>query len=237
MTQSTVPATVQTPDPGAVITLFHLDANNVGAGDFRFTSTAFTTSKVMYGGQTYEPVDIFAEGFEWSGKGSLPEPTLRLNNATFVLMGAVIAYNDLLGAKLTRIRTFRQFLDGQADADPNAHLPTEIYYIAQKTAANKIYIEWKLASSLDQEGSLLPGRQVLKDVCTHRYRRWTGNQFDYTLATCPYAGTNYYDKDGVQVFTGDADSCGKKLSDCQLRFGASNELPTRAFPGVAVVPR
>lgn len=31
----------------------------------------------------------------------------------------VIGYNDILGATVTRLRTFQQFLDGQPDADPS----------------------------------------------------------------------------------------------------------------------
>ena len=89
---------------------------------------------------------------------------------------------------------------------------------------------------MDQEGRKLPGRQVLKDACTHIYRFPDGmGDFDYTNATCPYVGTDYFEATGASTNDPALDKCGKKLSDCRLRFGQHGVLPTRAFPGVARV--
>lgn len=227
---------VQLFDPGQLIELFSLDATALGGGVYYFTSSAYATEDVAFDGQDYTPIDIEASGFEYSGRGSLPTPTLRMNNATLVLMSAVNTYNDLLGATLTRTRTFKQFLDGESEADPTAFFPKDIYKIEQKVTLNKVFIEWRLSAALDQEGRILPGRQVLKDTCLRRYRFFDPNtgDFTYTQATCPYVGGAYFDVNGnVSGISGD--KCGKKLSDCQLRFGQFAALPTNGFPGVSQV--
>jgi lambda family phage minor tail protein L len=105
-----------------------------------------------------------------------------------VLDGLLGPGGDLLGATLTRLRTFRRFLDGEPDADPTAHFEPDIWRLERKTRQDAVLVEWELASVLEQEGRRLPGRQMLRDLCSHSYRRWTGSRFDYAAASCPYTG-------------------------------------------------
>ena len=227
--------TAQGFEPGDMVVLFEVDATSIGGSILRFTSTAWETQNIVFDGDTYVAVDVEADGFEWSGQGALPMPKLRISNANKVASAAVIQYGDLLGATVRRIRTFRQFLDNGSDPDPTATFPIDVFRVERKAAHNKVFIEWELAAAMDQQGRKLPGRQVLKDACTHRYRIPDGQGgFIYTNATCPYTGTSYFDENGVAT-TADMDKCGKRLSDCRLRFGQNGVLPTRAFPGVAQV--
>ncbi|CAO3459797.1 Phage minor tail protein [Azospirillum argentinense] len=224
---------IQKPQPSAYVTLFQLDLTALGGIVYAFTQSQHETAALRYGGVEYTPIDIEAEGFEWNGTGSLPTPKIRVANVNRAFSALVGAYGDLLGAQVTRIRTFRRFLDGEPEADAAAHLPLDVYRIERKATHNKVFIEWELAAVLDQEGRLLPGRQILRDACMHRYRRWTGAGFDYTRASCPYAGGAMFKATGEPTGAGHEDVCGKRLSDCKLRFGANAVLPTRAFPGVA----
>ena len=187
-------------------------------------------NKMVFGGNDYTPIAFEAEGFEYSGQGSLPTPKIRVSNVGKVLAAAVISLNDLVGAKFTRIRTFRKHLDDGSDPDVAAIFPREIYNINRKSSHNKIAIEFELASAIDQEGVKIPGRQCIKRICTHKYRVWTGASFDYSEATCPYIGTSYYDKTDLGT-TAENDQCAKQLDSCKLRF-LNAPLPTRAFPGV-----
>ena len=87
---------------------------------------------------------------------------------------------------------------------------------------------------MDYEGTYLPKGQVLRDTCTHIYRVYTDGEFVYTNATCPYTGANYFKRDGSSTETASEDVCGKKYSDCKLRYPLKSDvLPTRAFPNVA----
>lgn len=226
--------TIQQPDVGAYVVLYKLDLTPIdqSAGKLYFTQSCYESSSVRFDGHTYTPIDIVAEGFEVNGRGTLPRPKMRIANVALAMSSAVIAWNDILGAIVTRIRTLRKYLDGESDADPNAFFPPDIYVVERKTAHTKVAIEWELSAILDYEGVKLPRRQILRDYCCWIYRRYIDDAFDYTYADCPYTGTSYYDALG-QITTIDKDVCGKRISDCQLRFPGKQILPTASFPGVA----
>ncbi|NBW08344.1 MAG: phage minor tail protein L [Caulobacteraceae bacterium] len=231
----TLNESIQGLAPSAVITLFELDATALGDSVYHFTSMVNGSSPIVFNGITYTPIDIEATGFEWVGKGSLPTPTLRLSNVTNTMTSAVIAYNDLLGAKITRIRTLAEFLDGMAGADPTATFPVDIFYVEQKTLMNKNEIEFKLAASVDVEGKKLPARQVLRDACTwvYRYYNTVTGLFEYdALTPCPYSGSSYFTKANQPTTNPSLDRCSKTLDGCRARYGQNGELPFSGFPGV-----
>lgn len=230
----TIQEIVQQASLDDVVTLFTLDATPLGGEIYRFTSSAFETTAVMWDGELYTPIPVEASGFEWNGQGALPQPTIRVANVNRVFSGAVNEFDDLVGLEVTRTRTFRRFLDGEVEADPDGHLPIDYYVIEMKTNQNKVFIEWKLSAKFDQQGVTLPRRQILQNACSHIYRRWNGSGFDYTKATCPYAGSTYFKADGEPTIDAAQDRCGKKLADCKARF-QNAPLPTRAFPGVSRV--
>ena len=219
-----------------IVTLYELDTTVVGGVDiFRFTRKSRESAEIQFGGNTYTPIDIEATGFLWDGKGAFPRPKLKVSNVAGLVSAAIISQNDLIGSRLIRTRTFEQFLDDGSNPDPTAMFPQDIYVVEQKTNQNKVFVEWQLSSALDQTGRQLPGRQCLRDRCTHTYRIWNSvaGAFDYANASCPYVGSVYYDENGVSVTGAVADTCGRRLTDCRLRFGQNGVLPTRAFPGIA----
>lgn len=223
---------VQLFDAGELVTLYELDASALGGEVYHFTSMSYGNQPIVFGGVTYTPIDLETEGWEVSGKGTLPQPKIRLSNVNKVLAAAVIEFDDLLGAQLSRIRTFRKFLDDEPQADPGATFPLDIYRVERKAEHNKFFIEWELSAAIDQEGKQLPGRQFLKDSCTHVYRVYADGAFSYLRASCPYSGTTYFNQQGVSVTDPSLDKCGKRLSDCRLRFGQNGILPFRGFPGI-----
>lgn len=216
------------------VVLFSLDATAVGGDVYYFTSSSYEQNTIVWQGNTYLPIPLDASGFEWNGQGALPQPTLRVANINGVFAGLVNEFDDLCGLPVTRTRTFRRYLDGESEADPDAHWPIDYYVVQQKTAQNAIYIEFKLSAKFDQQGVTLPRRAVLQNSCTHIYRRWNGTSFDYTKATCPYAGTTYFTSADAATNDPSQDRCAKRLGSCKLRFG-NDPLPTRAFPGVSRV--
>jgi len=223
---------IQKPDVGEFITLFDLDTTMLGGGVYHFVQAILTQNEVArWRGNAYTPIDIEAEGFEVSGQGTLPTPKLRISNVNKAMSAAIIGFGDLLGSHVTRWRTLKKYFDNGSTPDPNAHFPTDLYVVQRKSAHNKHLIEWELSSVLDYEGQKLPRRQILRDTCTHFYRYWTGTGFSYAKATCPYSGVNYWNAKGEST-TGAFDRCGRRLSDCKLRF-PDGPLPTSAFPGVS----
>jgi len=106
--------------PGDIIELFELDLST-GTADssyqiFRWHSgTDEHVHEILWQGNRYLPFPIDAEGFELSGKGAIPRPTLTVANITSLLSNAINQYDDLIGAKLTRKRTFAKYLDSHCD--------------------------------------------------------------------------------------------------------------------------
>jgi lambda family phage minor tail protein L len=239
---NTIESVSQEFSPGKLVELYVVDLTALGGGVTRWANSAFAENAIVFDGDTYTPMAIEAEGFEWNGRGAIPTPTIRLF-PTDGIKAAMLAYDDLIGGKITRIKTFSRFLDGEADANPAERFPDEIYYFEQKTAFNKNVVEWTLSSTLDQEGALLPKRIFTKDICQLEYRRYNPDLspvgFDYVDEAdggCPYNGVSYFDVDGNSV-TIDADQCGKRLSECKRRFGDTAVLPFLAFPGITAFRR
>jgi lambda family phage minor tail protein L len=192
------------------------------------------TGRVVFQGYTYEPIPVEITGFEWRGRGPAPRPKVRVANIGGLLTGLLAEYGDLVGAKITRIRTFRKFLDDQPTADPAQYFDPDIWRVERKISHTSGAVEWELASVIDQEGRKLPSRAMLRDICTHTYRspNAAGTAFDYTGVTCPYVGGSYYTETDQTTTDLKSDKCSKYLSGCILRFGQTGILPTRAFPGM-----
>lgn len=107
-------------EPGEIIELFELDLSTGSATSsyqvFRWHSGAGDNLKeIVWQGNRYLAFPIEAEGFEFTGKGAIPRPTLTVANITSLLSNAINQYDDLVGSKLTRKRTFSKYLDSICD--------------------------------------------------------------------------------------------------------------------------
>jgi lambda family phage minor tail protein L len=220
-----------------LITLYQLDTTRQGGPVFHFTSATDFDHEIYWGGQLYSPVPMTAAGFEMTTKGAPPQPGVTISN----LYGAgnllLDSYLGLIGSDFIRILTLRRFLDDGATPDPTAMISREKFVVAQKTAHNAKEIAFKLATRMDQEGTKLPRRQYLRDICNHTYRFWntTTQSLDYSKATCPYTRSSAWDANN-NVTDWPHDACSRTMIGCTLRFGQWGEpLPARFFPGVGKV--
>jgi len=113
---------LQEINPGAVIELFtlQLDATLHGSTTiYRFHNGANLNAngQVVWAGNSYLRFPIECTGFEFTGTGTLPRPTISVSNIFGTLtaimqdVNQTTVGNDLNGAKLTRIRTLARFLD------------------------------------------------------------------------------------------------------------------------------
>lgn len=226
---------VQTSHVGDLVTLFQVDCTNFADGTILyFTPNAYLGAPVLWNGNLYTPVDIDADGFEYNVKGAFPTPTLRMSNVTNLASSLVIAFDDLIGAKVVRIRTFKQYLDNGTSPDVNQIFPPDVYIVEQKTTHNKKLIEWKLSASIDQDGAMLPGFFLVRDYCSRIFRRWDAvkGEFRYEQATCPYVGAAMFDINNNPTGDPTQDACAKNLPACKLHFGATNPLPYKGIPSL-----
>ena len=219
--------------PNAIIELFQLDATSFGGDIYYFhAGTNGLTQSVTWQGQEYAPYPVQITGFEFSAGGQLPRPKLVVSNLTGIITALVLAYDDLLGAKITRKRTMHKYLDAvnfdggvNPDADPTAEFPDDIYFIERKTGESKQVVEFELSASFDVQGVKLPRRQIIQNICPWKYR---GSE-------CGYTGTNYFDTNDDPVAILGQDVCGKRISSCEARFGANSEIPFGGFPAAALL--
>lgn len=223
---------LQKLEPSAIIEVFQLDASSFGGDIYYFhAGTNNLTQNITWQGQEYVAYPIQITGFDFSAGGQLPRPKLVASNVTGIITALVLAYKDLLGAKVTRKRTMVKYLDGinfaggvNPTEDQTAEFPNDIYYIEHKVAENKQLVEFELAASFDVQGVKLPRRQIIQNICPWKYRG----------AECSYAGTAYFDKNDNAVGSLSLDVCGKRLSSCEARFGVNNELPYGGFSGAGL---
>jgi lambda family phage minor tail protein L len=219
--------------PNAIIELYELDASPFGGSVYYFhAGTNALTQIVTWQGQEYQPYPVKITGFEISTGGQIPRPKMAVSNISGIITALVLAYDDLLGAKVTRKRTMQKYLDAvnfsggvNPNADPTAEFPDDIYYVERKTSENKSAVEFELSASFDVQGVKLPRRQIIQNICPWKYRG----------AECGYAGTNYFDSNDQPVGSLGLDVCGKRISSCELRFGANAELPFGGFPAASLI--
>ena len=209
-------------------------ADGIGFGSDRIAlgGTGNIASPVYFNGNAYIPINCKAEGFEFSSKKQLPRPLFSVSvvgDTGFALRTLIRDYDDLIGIPFTRRRTLSKYLGGTGQPE----MPQDVYVIERKMTQSNMLIQWELSAFMDHEGKKIPGRLILRDNCTQIYRIYSAGSFDYSQATCPYTGTSYYDING-DVVTIANDKCGKRISDCKLRFPDA-PLPTRQFPGVSRV--
>jgi lambda family phage minor tail protein L len=232
----TVPVSeLQSIAPSSIVELFELQLSAAihGASTvYRFhagTNATAANGDLVWAGNTYQAFPIEAEGFEYNGNGQLPRPRIRVSNI-FGTITAIILATPLEGAKVTRVRTMARYLDAVnftggvnpfGTPDPAAECPREVYVIDRKSAENRDVVEFELAAAFDLVGVRAPKRQCISNVC----------QWVYRSAECSYSGTSYFTENDVATTLAN-DVCGKRLSSCKARFGATAQLPFGSFPGV-----
>lgn len=189
-------------NPSALIQLFEIDISDIGFNMgiissteialqqntiFRFHNNVNLTIKsIFWQGNEFIAAPIKVEGMDMNSKGEQVTPKLSMTVSDdgipqlARLKDRLYQMGDIVGAKVTRIRTFAKFLDeinfsneslpNDFLADPNAELPRDIFYIDRKSIENKNMIEYELSSLFDVEGIKLPGRIVSQDACCAQYR-------------------------------------------------------------------
>lgn len=212
----------------ALIEMYIIDASAIGGTTYRFTQHDLYGENIVWGGETYVPFPMIVSGFERRANSSLPRPTMAVSNVNGLVSAICAATNDLIGAKVSRIRTFRKYLDAanfggvNPTANPNVELPREVWYVDRRATETRQTVTFELAAPWDVVGVKLPRRMVVQNNCLWAYRSaecgYTGGAVA-TIADAPTADINL-------------DACGKRTASCKLRFGANAELPFGGFPGV-----
>lgn len=228
---------LQAISPGSIIELFVLELNALQHGTtdiyrFHAGTNLVNNGDMVWAGNTYLKFPIEADGFDYNGQGTLPRPRIRCSNIFGTITSILLTLpSGLEGAKVTRIRTLARYIDAvnfpggtnpYGTPDPAAEFPREIYYIDRKSVETRDVVEFELASAFDLAGIRAPKRQCISSVC----------QWVYRSAECGYTGASYFDANDNPVGSSTLDVCGKRVSSCKVRFGATAELPFGAYSGI-----
>lgn len=194
--------------PDAPIELFQVDATGLGGELHLFHNQRAQGAAVLsFGGLSYQPIPIQASGFAHNGSDRAPTPKIEIGNQNAMMSALVDEYDDLRGALVRRIRTFRKHLDDGSDPDGTALLSDDLYSVNRKTSETRESVEFELVSAMDVEGAMIPKRRVLHR-CAWRYKDGLN---------CPYVGP--------------LSSCAKTVSACEEHF-PDQPLPIGGFPAV-----
>ncbi len=190
-------------NPSTIIELFEIDAtdllfdlgvisnadidSNTSNSIFRFhNNVKLINTSLYWQGNEYIAAPIQSEGFELTSSGPNATPKIRITTneenigLLSTLKSQIYQMGDLVGAKLTRIKTFAKYLDARNfldlvtpedfEPDTNVELSRSVFFIEQKTQENKFLMEYELSSVLDLEGLKLPSRLVVATKCQWAYR-------------------------------------------------------------------
>ena len=169
-------------EPSSLIQLFEIDISEILIGDklektlkdneffnvnipsnniFRFhNNVVLTNNNIIFQGNTYVAMPIEANGYEINSKGQAATPKLGLavkddGVPEFRQLKSLMRdLEDLIGAKVTRIRTFAKFLDAenwtdttdkkiiaQSEPDPYAFFAPDIYFVDRKSNETSTLLE------------------------------------------------------------------------------------------------
>ena len=169
----------------------NLPSNNI----FRFhnnvilSSTNNRVDDIIFQGNTYVAMPIEATGYETNSKGQAATPKLGLavkdeGVPEFKQLKSLMRdLEDLIGAKITRIRTFVKYLDAanqfikadkklQEESEPDqfAFFTPDIYFVDRKSSETSTRLELELASFINYEKIKLPQRILNSTRCPWTYR-------------------------------------------------------------------
>ena len=229
----TIKGDIQKLAPGSLVSGITLDATSIGAGILRFHGHTLAGS-IFWQGQEYSPWPMEAAGFAWTSERP-PTPRVKLGNIDRSISTLCNMFDDFIGAKVTRWQTLTKFLDAanfggtNPTADPNEHLPDEIWYVERKTEETQEFVEFELATAFDLNGKKLPARQVIADFCP-----WIvigGYRGPY----CGYTGPAVADVNDNPTTDINLDMCSGCLSGCKKRFGVNGPFPFGGAPGAGLI--
>jgi len=173
--------------PTAVLEFFRIYPDTVEKPDIFIPihGGSIFGNNVIWQGIEYVPVPVEGEGFEINGNGQLSRPKIRMANKDFLITSLLQNNSDFKNAKIVRKRTFLKYLDDVnfdggnpfGSQDFTAEISNETFLIGQKTAENKVFVEFELTSPLDLENFEVTHRNILAKYCYWSYR---GNGCNYT---------------------------------------------------------
>lgn len=199
----------------------------------RLFPAASSDMVAVFDGQSYHAHPIETDGFSWSAYQPAQQAILRLSHHGLP-DDFKPNFDNVRGGEVRLIITFAAECAPPVGNDGGASFPPEIWHIDQLETGDEMMVQFTLQPAANLQSEMLPKRVVLRDVCQHSYRQWDAalRVFDYSHATCPYVGSDYFTSGGAPTTNQAQDSCSLRLeSGCKKRY--IDALPFYGFPGLS----
>lgn len=123
---------------------------------------------------TYVALPIMLDGVDVQADGASNRPSLTVANISNLFKAALndnnFTFDDIIGKRLVRRRTFQKYLVGGSDAIAPFELPITSYYVDRISAKNNLAVTFELAAPFDVSGVKLPSRIVTGKYCPWIYQ-------------------------------------------------------------------
>lgn len=152
---------------------FHPGLND-DLDEIQFYPVGVPADNTVSDANTYIALPLVLDGIEQQSDGASARPTLTIANVTNVFNSALdgedFAVEDLVGQRVTRRRTFANYIVGGADAASPYELPVQTYVIERIASRNNNSIVLELSVPFDLNNVKLPGRVVIGKYCPWIYQ-------------------------------------------------------------------
>ena len=170
-------------EPSTLISLYSIDlSKKTNSSDFyRFHGgeNGYQGS-ITFKTKTYNYFPVKVDGFAYQDQKP-PRPKVSFDNTDSFMSLKLKYFDNFLGYRFTRLRTFVKFLDDSNFVNArNPHstdrssFPEEEYVFNKKITENSSVVEFELSSPLDLEVAGVPARDIVYNACRWCYRSKIG---------------------------------------------------------------
>lgn len=145
---------------GQMLEFVQIDFTPFGGGLFNAYNSLDTTAiagELTFEGQQWTPIPFVSEGWALDGAGGTPKPTITIADANALLLTAMFAYDDAVGATVYR---YESTVDGY---DEGSYYGPEIWKINRIIQADGMTLKFELAAPFDQILRKVPAKNMYRD--------------------------------------------------------------------------
>jgi len=136
------------------IELYTLDLTQLGGGVYHYTNFVDPSGDpIKFNATTYVSLPIKCEGWDYVSTGQSPKPTLTVSNVSKAMLNAVVSLGDIVGAKVTRYRTYEKYLDINPQIRRNFATSSELATLPNHLEDGGL--SWQMGLSLGITGDMI----------------------------------------------------------------------------------
>src|SRR6056300_1431930 len=156
------------------VTLYFYGGLDSDGDNVRFHPIGETSKNTVSLANEYIPLPVTMAGMETQSDGASNRPTVTFANVgsmfRAILQNDNFTFDDIIGKKLIRRRTFEKYLVGGEEAANPFEFPYAAYIIDRIAGESNLAVEFELAAPFDVNGIKLPNRVIVGKYCSWIYQ-------------------------------------------------------------------